>query len=158
MRRAALPVMLVLAAAFTSAQTRTDFSGHWVLVAAGPERPDFDAFWLGTEAIVTQTGTTLTIQRVGAPERTAVFHLDGRESENVYTIDGERHIKSSRTTLGANLLISTDTTSPNGDRWLWHINRWSLDAEGTLLVTDTQICGRGECPSIVTNLRFRKQE
>jgi len=153
----ALLIVLLLAAA-TVAQTPTDFSGRWALVSASPGRPGFDAFWLGTEAVVTQAGTTLTIQRVSPPPgRTAVFLLDGNESENVYTIDGVRQVKSSRTTLGANLLISTDTTTPDGRRWLSHINRWSLDADGTLLVTDTEICGSGECPSIVTNLRLRKK-
>jgi hypothetical protein len=138
-------------------QTATDFSGRWTLSSASPARPGFDAFWLGTEAIVKQTGTTLSITRVRPPpERQATFQLDGSESENVYTIDGVRQVKSSRTTPGATLLISTDTTTPDGRRWLSHINRWSLDPGGELLVTETEICGKGECPSIVTNLRFRK--
>jgi hypothetical protein len=36
-------------------------------------------------------------------------------------------VKTSRTTLGANLLISTDTTTPTANAGS-HINRWSLDA------------------------------
>jgi hypothetical protein len=149
---------LLIGLAAMAASTATNFSGRWVLSSASPGRPGFDAFWLGTEAVVKQTGTTITITRVSPPpERQATFHLDGSESENVYTIGGVRQIKSSRTTLGATLLISTDTTTPDGRRWLSHINRWSLDPGGELLVTDTQICGSGECPSIVTNLKFRKK-
>ena len=144
--------------AIAGAQTVADFSGRWVLVSATPARPGFDAFWLGTEAVVAQAGTTLTITRISPPpERRATFYLDGRESENVYAIDGVRQIKNSRTTLGKALLISTDTTTPDGRRWLSHINRWSLDPDAALLVTDTQICGTGECPSIITNLKFRKK-
>ena len=153
-------VLSALLAAITlgAAQAPGDFSGHWVMVSATPARPGFEAFWLGTEAVVTRTGATLTITRIApSPERKATFQLDGSESENVYTIEGARHIKHSRTTAGATLLISTDTTTPDGKRWLSHINRWALDADGNLLVTDTQICGSGECPSVVTNLRFRKK-
>lgn len=160
-RRGARAALFTLVLSLTSlgvAQTARDFSGQWVLESARPARPGFDAFWLGNEALVTQGTGTLTISRVSPPpERKAVFLLDRSESENVYTIDGVRHVKSSRTTLGVNLLISTDTTTPDGRRWLSHINRWSLDADGALLVTETEICGTGECPSIVTNLRFKKK-
>ena len=137
----------------------TDFSGRWTLVSATPARAGVDAFWLGTDARVTQTATTVTIDRLDpSPTRQAIFHVDGpgMESENVFTIDGVRQVKTSRVTLGTTLLISTETTTPDGRRWLTHINRWSLDSAGDLLVTDTVICGSGECPSIVTNLKFRK--
>jgi hypothetical protein len=150
-------LFLALAMGSAEAQAPADFSGHWVMASASPSRPGFDAFWLGTEAVVTRTGTTLTISRTAPTERKASFQLDGSESENVYTIDGARHIKHSRTTLGNTLLISTDTTTPDGKRWLSHINRWAIDADGALLVTDTQICGSGECPSVVTNLKYRKK-
>jgi hypothetical protein len=35
----------------------------------------------------------------------------------------------------------TSTTNPDGLRHLSNIRRWSLDAEGTLVVEDTEICG-----------------
>jgi hypothetical protein len=35
--------------------------------------------------------------------------------------------------------------------------RWSLDPDGTLVVGDTEICGKGECPSVVTTLKFKKK-
>jgi hypothetical protein len=62
-------------------------------------------------------------------------------------------VKTSRTTLGANLLISTDTTTPNGERWLSHINRWSLDAgslgrnSAQFLDENSSEVRRGECHS-----------
>lgn len=153
-------LLFLLVAQAAPAGRVTDFSGRWVMVSASPNRPGFDAFWLGAEAVVSQTATTITVSRIRpAPERQAAFDVQGpgRESENVYTIDGVRHVKTSRVTLGANLLISTETTLPDGKRWLTHINRWSLDAAGDLVVTDTVICGAGECPSIVTTVRYRKQ-
>ena len=142
-----------------TAPAPTNFAGRWVLASASPARPGFDAFWLGTEAVVTQIGTTVTITRVSpAPERKATFTVEGpgTENENIFTIGGVRHIKTSRATLGTTFLISTETTLPDGKQWLSHINRWSMDPGGDLLVTDTVICGSGECPSIVTNLRYRK--
>jgi hypothetical protein len=152
-----LLIALVLAGTIGTAQTRSNFSGRWVLVSASPARAGFDAFWLGTDATVTQSATSLTITR-SAPgaERRATFELGALESENVYTLDGVKHVKTSRTTIGATLLISTETTLPDGKRWLTHINRWALDAEGLLVVTDTVICGSGECPSIVTTVKYRK--
>jgi len=59
--------------------------------------------------------------------------------------------------ISSSLLISTDTTTPDGRRWLSNILRWSLDPDGTLVVGDTEICGNGECPSIITALRYKRQ-
>lgn len=156
----ALLVCLLAATGSGVAQTPTNFAGRWVLASASPARPGFDAFWLGTEAVVTQTPTSITIERIApAPERKGVFKIDGpgTENENVFTIDQVRHVKTSRVTLGQTLLISTETTLPDGKQWLSHINRWSMDANGDLVVTDTVICGSGECPSIVTTVRYKKQ-
>ena len=32
-----------------------------------------------------------------------------------------------------------------------------FDPDGTLVVGDTEICGKGECPSVVTTLKFKRQ-
>src|SRR5436190_18121252 len=92
-----------------------NFAGHWTLVSVTPARQGFDAFWLGTDADVAQTSSGVTITRLApAPERKAVFKIEGPGSfsENVYTIDGVRHVKTSRVSLGNTLLISTETTLP----------------------------------------------
>jgi hypothetical protein len=143
-----------------SVQTAPSFSGHWVLTSIRPERPDYDQFWFGTEAQVTQEGTVLSISRLNPPPaREARFTLDRKESRNEYVVDGEKVIRDSRATSNAgSLLISTDTTNADGLRYLSNILRWSLDADGTLVVGDTEICGKGECPSVITTLRFKKKE
>jgi hypothetical protein len=130
-----------------------------VLTSVSPQRPEYDQFWLGTEAIVTHDGTSLVITRVSpAPQREARFTLDRTESRNEYVVGGERVTRDSRaTSSGGSLLISTDTTKADGGRWLSNILRWSMDADGTLVVGDTEICGRGECPSVVTTLRFKRK-
>ena len=141
-------------------QAAPSFSGHWVLTSMRPERPGYDQFWFGTEATVTHEGTSLSISRMSPPPaREAKFTLDRKESRNEYVVDGKKVIRDSRATSnGGSLLISTDTTNPDGSRYLSNILRWSLDAEGTLVIGDTEICGKGECPSVITTLRFKRKE
>lgn len=140
------------------AQAGEGLTGQWVLVSAKPVRPGYDQFWLGVEARLVFTPETFEITRVSpAPERKARFIL-GKESQNVYEVDGRRVVRDSRATFSKGLLlISTDTTTEDGRRWLSNIMRWSLDADGMLTVNDTEICGSGECPSIITVLRFKRQ-
>ena len=163
MMRAAAAFLLLgcavaaVAAVMPGAQASPDFAGHWVLTSISPQRPAYDQFWLGTEARVTQTGTTLVITRVSPPQREARFTF-GAESRNEYIVEGQPIVRDSRATLSRDtLLISTDTTPPDGQRWLSNILRWSLDADGTLVVGDTEICGKGECPSVVTTLKFKRR-
>jgi hypothetical protein len=136
-----------------------DFAGRWVLESAEPEREGYDQFWLGMEMTVTQDATSLVIRRLNPlPERTATFVFGGAESQNAYDVAGKREVKDSRATWNGDLLlISTDTTTEDGRRWLSNILRWSLEADDALVVGDTEICGSGECPSIITTLTFRKQ-
>ena len=150
-------VTVTVAVAVGGAQRPLSFGGHWVLASISPQRPAYDQFWFGTEVLVTQTETTLAIRRLSPPpERDARFTF-GAESHNEYLVNGQKLLRDSRATLSREtLLISTDTTPPDGQRWLSNILRWSLDPDGTLVVGDTEICGRGECPSVVTTLKFKK--
>jgi hypothetical protein len=161
-RRLALVVLFtatVNRGALNTLQAPVDFSGRWLLASATPQRSGYDQFWLGTEASVSQSATSLVITRISPPPgREARFTFDRSESHNEYVVNGQRIIRDSRATLSAGtLLISTDTTDASGQRWLSNILRWSLDADGTLVVGDTEICGRGECPSVITTLKFRKK-
>ena len=72
-------------------------------------------------------------------------------------MNGERLIRKSRATWNGNtLLISTDTALPDGQTYLSNILRWSLDADGMLVIGDTEICGRGECPSVLTTVKLQE--
>jgi len=134
------------------------FAGHWVLTSIAPQRPAYDQFWLGTEARVTQTATALVITRVSPPPQREARFAFNAESRNEYSVDGQQIVRESRATLSrGTLLISTDTAPPDGQRWLSNILRCSLDDDGTLVVGDTEICGKGECPSVVTTLKFKRQ-
>jgi hypothetical protein len=157
-------VVVLLSAVATSAgvpriQPPPSFAGHWVLTSIKPQRPGYDQFWFGSEARITQTETTLVITRISPPPHREARFTFGAENRNEYVVDGRKIVRDSRATLSrGTLLISTDTTPPDGQRWLSNILRWSLDANGTLVVGDTEICGKGECPSVVTTLEFKRQD
>ena len=156
----AIGLVLSLAVPCTTAASRQadlPFAGRWTLVSAKPARPAFDQFWLGTEGVLEQTATTVEITRAApAPERRAAFTL-GKETRNVFDIDGQSVTHDSRATIRDGvLIISTETTRPGEMRRLSHIMRLTVDPDGMLTVTDTQICGHGECPSIVTTLRYKR--
>jgi len=154
MLKLVIPLLLLF-----EVQSAVSFSGRWVLVSISPERPGYEQFWLGVEATVTQTESTLLITRHGPPPEREARLTFGAESHNEYTVSGSKVVRDSRATLSrGTLLISTDTTAPDGQRWLSNILRWSLDPDGTLVIGDTEICGRGECPSVVTMLRFRRKD
>ena len=160
----AVPVVVLLVSAVAAAggvrlvPQAPAFGGHWALISVSPQRPAYDQFWFGAEARVTLTGTTLVIARVSPPPQREGRFRFGAESRNEYVVDGQKIVRDSRVTLTrGTLLISTDTTPPEGQRWLSNILRWSLDPDGTLVVGDTEICGRGECPSVVTTLKFTRQ-
>ena len=149
--------VIVAAIVAASTQPSRSFAGHWVLTSISPQRQVYDQFWLGTEALVAQTETTLVITRVSPPQREARFTF-GVESRNEYDVNGQKIVRDSRATLSRDtLLISTDTTPPDGQRWLSNILRWSLDPDGSLVVGDTEICGKGECPSVVTTLKYKRK-
>ena len=134
------------------------FEGHWVLISISPQRPAYDQFWFGHGSSGhTDRHDAGDHARQPPPQREARFTF-AAESRNEYIVDGQPIVRDSRATLSrGTLLISTDTTPPDGQRWLSNILRWSLDADGTLVVGDTEICGKGECPSVVTTLKFKRQ-
>lgn len=150
---------IVAATVAAGGQAPRSFDGHWVLTSISPQRPAYDQFWFGTEARVMQTETTLVITRVSPPPQREARFTFGDESHNEYVVNGQKVVRDSRATLSRDtLLISTDTMSADGQRWLSNILRWSLDTDGTLVVGDTEICGKGECPSVVTTLKFKRKQ
>ena len=163
LRLVALGVILatcheLLIAQYASMSSTGNFAGTWVLVNFKPARPGYDQFWMGTEVAITQTAETIEVSRM-APEplRTAKF-VFGKETQNAYVVNGKKVLRDSRTTLRDGLLlISTDTTTDTEPRRRTNIMRWSVESDGLLSITDTEMCGKGECPSIITNLQFKKK-
>jgi len=109
--------VIVAAGVATLAQAPPSFAGHWVLTSISPQRTAYDQFWFGTEARVTQTETTLVITRVSPPPQCEGRFTFGAESHNEYIVNGQKLVRDSRATLSrGTLLISTDTTPPEGER------------------------------------------
>lgn len=148
----------LVAAQYASMSSTGNFAGTWVLADAKPARPGYDQFWMGTEVTINQTSETLEVSRIApAPLRTAKF-VFGKETQNAYVVNGRKVLRDSRATLRDGLLlISTDTTTDTEPRRRTNIMRWSVESDGLLSITDTEMCGKGECPSIITNLRFKKK-
>src|SRR5262245_42577458 len=100
----ALVVLVVCALVAAGAVAREpqpppSLAGHWDLVSMSPPRPAYDQFWLGTEARVTQTDTTLVITRVNPPPQREARFTFGTESHNEYVVDGQKIVRDSRATL-----------------------------------------------------------
>ena len=148
----------LVAAQYASMSSTGNFAGTWVLVGAKPARPGYDQFWMGTEVGIVQTPETLEVSRiVPEPLRTAKF-VFGKEVQNAYLVNGQKVLRDSRATLRDGLLlISTDTTTDTEPRRRTNIMRWSVESDGLLAITDTEMCGKGECPSIITNLQFKRK-
>jgi len=84
-------VGLLTANVETRATAAVDFSGRWVLESAAPVRPGYEQFWLGTEATITQTPSSLSVRRLTPlPQRDARFPLDRDETQNEYVVNGQR--------------------------------------------------------------------
>ncbi|HEU4936302.1 MAG TPA: hypothetical protein VFT39_07605, partial [Vicinamibacterales bacterium] len=90
--------VVVAAAVAASTQPSPSFAGHWVLTSISPQRQAYDQFWFGTEALVTQTETTLVITRVSPPPRREARFTFGAESRNKYDVYGQKLVRESRAT------------------------------------------------------------
>src|SRR5215208_1686403 len=117
-------LLLIASTAVSAGTTRQSpplsFGGRWTLTSITPERKNYEQFWFGTDATVEQTATSLKIIRNDPPPRREAAFTIGAEARNDYVIAGGRRIiRDSRATLSrGTLLISTDTTEPDGQRWL----------------------------------------
>jgi hypothetical protein len=151
---------LVLAAASTFAQGKTNFAGKWTLVvdpaaAGGGGRGGRGGgggggFACGPECTITQDAATLTVTRTTqAGEQKFVVKLDGSESKNtVMGRGGEATEQVSKATwAGANLVITT--TLPNGEA------KVTLSIDGGNLVVDRSAPGREGTP-VTTKQTYKK--
>src|SRR3954463_14210124 len=97
--------VIVAAGVAAGSQAPGSFDGYWVLTSISPQRPAYDQFWLGTEARVTQTETTLVIMRMSPqPQREARFTF-GAENQNEYVVNEQKLVRDSRATLSRGTLL-----------------------------------------------------
>ncbi len=125
MKRTFAAVVVLLAGTAHGQVPHPVFSGRWVMVSPSA----------GYEQLVTQDATTVSIGPVaGQAGETAVYRLDGNESQNVMKAGGENATSVSKVSWkGSQLIISSTTTWSNGIK-MEQVLLWSLDDRGQLLI------------------------
>jgi len=145
--RRALSVLIVLTlvagAAAAAAQSKPNFAGKWTLVpdpnAPAPTgRGRGMGGGLGQAFSAEQTDKTLTVVTTNAQvgEVKAVYNLDGSESKNPISFNGQSVDRVSKAKWDGAKLVITTTTNFNGNA-AESTQTWSLDATGNLIVEST---------------------
>ena len=151
-RPTAVMLAVILFGAAASAQT-PNFAGKWTLVpgpgAAGPGG-------LGTEATITQDATSITIKRTTQMgEFTSIYKLDGSESKNTLTIQGNAIEQLSKTKWDGGTL-QVDTTMSFDGNPVQVSMKMSLDASGNLQVETTRPDFQGGGAPTTTRTTYKK--
>lgn len=153
--------LILFAGVNPSAQAKPDFSGKWVMADAPAPAAAADAGTsrgggrgggrgvgfqpgFGPEFTVKQDATTLTISR-GGQASPLVYKLDGSESKNTVTRDGQQQEQIATATWDGNKLVIATQVSFQGNT---REQRRVLSMEGGNLVIDQTNPGRGGGGSI----------
>jgi hypothetical protein len=141
--------MILAVAVNPGAQGKPDFSGKWVMVDPPPAAGNAAAGrgggrgagfqpGFGPEFTVKQDATTLTITR-GGQSSPLTYKLDGSESKNTVTRDGQQQEQIATATWdGSKLVIATQVRFQGNTRE----QRRVLSTEGGNLVIDQTNPGR----------------
>jgi len=139
--------LVLLFAAIAPAQTKPNFAGKWTLVpdpnAPAPTgRGRGMGGGLGQAFSAEQTDKTLTVVTTNAQvgEVKAVYNLDGSESKNPISFNGQSVDRVSKAKWDGAKLVITTTTNFNGNA-AESTQTWSLDATGNLVVESTSNFG-----------------
>jgi polyisoprenoid-binding protein YceI len=152
-RLATIVATLCLAAA-ASAQT-PNFAGKWTMVP-DPAATGGMGGGLGQEATITQDATSITIKRTTQMgEFTSTYKLDGSESKNTITIQGNS-IDQLSTTKWDGGTLKVDTTMSFDGNPVQVSMKMSLDPSGTLLVESTRPDFQGGGAPITTKTTYKK--
>ena len=123
------------------AQSKPSFAGKWT-PAADPDSAGRGRGRLGQDFTVTQSDKTLTTA-TDDPQRAdlnATYQLDGSESRNPVTVNGQTiQLISKARWEGSKLVIVTTTNFGGGPSE--SIQTWSLDASGNLIIEMTSTIG-----------------
>lgn len=134
---------LVAASVAAFAQAKPNFTGKWTLVPdpnapAAAGRGGGRGAGLGQEFTAAQNEKTLTVTsnnpQVG--EIKATYNLDGSETKNPITFNGNTVERTSKAKWDGNKLVLTSTSNFNGNA-AETTQAWTLDAAGTLTVEST---------------------
>ena len=138
---------LVAASVSVFAQAKPNFTGKWTLVpdpnaAAAGGRGGGRGGGLGQEFTAAQNDKTLTVTSTNAQvgEIKATYNLDGSETKNPITFNGNTVERTSKAKWDGNKLVLTSTSNFNGNA-AETTQTWTLDASGNLLVENTSNFG-----------------
>jgi hypothetical protein len=159
MKRPSLALPLVIAALVTTAtfaQT-PNFSGKWTVV------PDAAATGggpggIGQTAVIKQDATSMVVTRTTQMgEFTSTYKLDGSESKNTLTVQGNAIEQISKTkwdggTLHVDTSMSFDGNAVNVTMAM------SLDPSGNLVVVSTRPDFQGGGAPVTTKTTYKKSE
>jgi polyisoprenoid-binding protein YceI len=155
---ARLPFALaaILVATVASAQT-PNFAGKWTLVPNPSATPGgFGGGGIGQEAVITQDATSITIKRTTQMgEFTSTYKLDGSESKNTLTVQGNTIDQVSKTKWDGGTLKVDTTLNFDGNPVQVSMSM-SLDPSGNLLVESTRPDFQGGGAPITTKSTYKK--
>ena len=156
MTRVLTIVAAVASITIAAAQAPPNFAGKWALVPDPNAQPGMGG-GLGTEATITQDASTLTITRTTQMGTfTSNYKLDGSESRNVLTIQGNSIDQLSTTKWDAGKLL-VNTKMDFGGNVVETKMVMALDpASGNLLVETTRPDFQGGGAPITTKMAYKK--
>ena len=148
-------VLAVLLSAATLAQTPS-FAGKWTLVPDPALQGGFAG--LGQSAVIKQDATTLTITRTTQMgELTSVYKLDGSESKNTLSFQGNSIDQVSKTKWDGGTL-HVDTSMNFDGNQVSVTMAMSLDPSGNLVVVSTRPDFQGGGAPVTTKTSYKKAE
>jgi hypothetical protein len=132
--RVGIVAVAVLALSSAAFAQKPDFSGMWTPDAAAAPPAGGGGRGMMGPITVKQTADTLTVERMAGENKiTAVYKLDGTESENKQMgRGGEMVTKSTAKWDGSKLVISTTSTGREGAP-VTRTQTWSLEG-GNLVI------------------------
>jgi len=150
----ALAVSMLFSAA-TLAQS-TNFAGKWAIVPDPAVQGGFGG--LGQSAVIKQDATTLTITRTTQMgEVTSVYKLDGSESKNTLSFQGNSIDQVSKTKWDGGTL-HVDTSMNFDGNQVSVTMAMSLDPAGNLVVVSTRPDFQGGGAPVTTKTSYKKAE
>jgi hypothetical protein len=158
-RVSAVLIFLAMALALPMAvlaQAPPSFAGSWTVVPDPAVAGGFGG--LGQSAVIKQDATSLTITRTTQMgEFTSIYKLDGSESKNTLTIQGNAIEQVSKTkwdggTLRVDTTMSFDGNPVNVTMAL------SLDPSGNLIVVSTRPDFQGGGAPVTTKMTYKKAQ
>lgn len=145
--------LLAALVSITLSAQSPSFAGKWTLAA---DAPGGGFGGLGQSATITQDQNTMTVVRTTQMgEFTSTYKLDGSESKNTITVQGNA-IEQTSTAKRAGDKLTVDTSmSFDGNPVHVSMTLW-LDPSGNLIVESTRPDFQGGGAPITTKLTYKK--